>query len=44
MMVEEDCLSVFLEWETWGDVQELGDDGGRGDLDQDDMIESDVVE
>ena len=28
----------------WGDVQELGDDGSRGDLDQDDVIESDAVE
>jgi len=28
----------------WGDVQELGRDGGRGDLDQDDVIESDAVE
>jgi len=37
-------FSVFWNGETWGDVQELGDDGGRGDLDQDDVIESDAVE
>ena len=27
-----------------GYVQELGDDGGRGDLDEDDVIEADAVE
>ena len=27
-----------------GDVQELGHDGGRGDLDEDDVVEADAVE
>ena len=30
---------------TWRrDVQELGHDGGRGDLDEDDVVEADTVE
>jgi hypothetical protein len=43
-------LSSVLCWgdggRKWahGDVQELGHDGGRGDLDEDDVVETDTVE